>query len=147
MKYPELTVSAIIFNVHNEVLLCRSHKWDNKYVIPGGHVEYGEKLENALKREILEETGLNIHSIKLIGIKECFYNNTHYKDRHFLFMDYTCMTDTVEVTLNNEAEEYIWSKLSDLHTYELGGFTESLFNKLVDQNEKENTTNIYYNYE
>jgi nucleoside triphosphatase len=147
MKYPELTVSAIIFNAQNEILLCRSHKWDNKYVIPGGHVEYGEKLEDALRREILEETGLSISSIKLIGIKECFYNNTHYKDRHFLFMDYTCKADTLEVTLNNEAEEYVWSKLSDLHTYELGGFTESLFNKLINQNEKMNTTNIYYNYE
>lgn len=95
----------------------------------------------------MEETGLSISSIKLIGIKECFYNNTHYKDRHFLFMDYTCKADTLEVTLNNEAEEYVWSKLSDLHTYELGGFTESLFNKLINQNEKMNTTNIYYNYE
>ncbi len=145
MKYPELTVSAIIFNSRNEILLCRSHKWDNKYVIPGGHVEYGEKLEDALRREILEETGLNIFSIKLFGIKECFYSNEFYKDRHFLFMDYTCRTDSEEVTLNDEAEESVWAKLSELHTYELGGFTESLLNKLTHQ-DGNNAECIFYNY-
>ena len=147
MKYPELTVSAVIFNSNNEILLCRSHKWDDKYVIPGGHVEYGEKLEDALRREILEETGLIISDIKPLGIKECFYNNGYYKDRHFIFLDYTCNANTEEVILNDEAEEYVWSKLKDLFKYELGGFTEALLNKLLKNNDKEKGERIYYNYE
>jgi len=56
MKYPELTVSALIYNPQDQILLCRSHKWDDRYSIPGGHVEYGETLEEALRREIDEET-------------------------------------------------------------------------------------------
>ena len=147
MKYPELTVSAVIFNPENEVLLCKSHKWDDKYVIPGGHVEYGEKLEDALRREILEETGLEIKGIKPLGIKECFYNNGFYKDRHFLFMDYLCKTDSTEVTLNDEAEDYVWVKLSNLHLYELGGFTGSLLDKLTDREDGDKAESIYYNYE
>ena len=148
MKYPELTVSAVIFNSENKILLCRSHRWDDKYVIPGGHVEYGETLENALRREIMEETGLEIRDIKLLGIKECFYSNDYYKDRHFIFMDYRCKTDGREVTLNSEAEEYVWADLSELSEYELGGFTGSLLGKLVAPNENnDDSERIYYNYE
>ena len=148
MKYPELTVSAVIFNPQNKILLCRSHKWDNKYVIPGGHVEYGEKLEEALKREILEETGLQISNIRLLGIKECFYSNDFYKDRHFIFMDYTCNTQTGNVVLNNEAEEFVWTELSNLQKYELGGFTATLLSKLNNHNEKnQEKYPIYYNYD
>ena len=147
MKYPELTVSAVIFNSKKEVLLCRSHKWEDKYVIPGGHVEYGEKLEDALRREILEETGLRISSIKLLGIKECFYSNGYYKDRHFIFMDYRCSTETEDVILNDEAEEYVWTKLSDLHRYELGGFTGSLLKKLANSDNDDTAESVYYNYE
>lgn len=146
MKYPELTVSAVIYNKNNQVLLCKSHKWDNKYIIPGGHVEYGEKLEDALKREILEETGIEIHSIKPIGLKECFYSNKYYNNRHFIFMDYICRTETTKVILNDEAEEFAWVSLSDLHNYELGGFTESLLNKLKTNVNNQYKVDIYYNY-
>ncbi|ADL12770.1 NUDIX hydrolase [Acetohalobium arabaticum DSM 5501] len=57
MKYPEPTVGAVIFNPDDEILLCKSNKWDNKYVIPGGHIELGERMEKALIREIKEEKG------------------------------------------------------------------------------------------
>ena len=48
MKYPEPTVGAIIFNPDNKILLCKSHKWNNQYIIPGGHIELGEGMEEAL---------------------------------------------------------------------------------------------------
>lgn len=41
--FPEPTVGAFIFNQAGELLLSKSHKWPDKYVIPGGHVELGEK--------------------------------------------------------------------------------------------------------
>jgi nucleoside triphosphatase len=146
LKYPELTVSAVIYNEKNQILLCKSHRWENKYIIPGGHVEYGEKLEDALRREILEETGLEIYDIKPIGIKECLYSNNYYKDRHFLFLDYICRTQSKEVVLNDESEEYAWVSLSDLHNYDLGGFAESLLNKLNNRTDNRNKEQIYYNY-
>ena len=145
MKYPELTVSAVIFNSENKILLCKSHKWDDKYVIPGGHVEHGEKLEDALRREIIEETGLSIYDIKPVGLKECFYSNDFYSDRHFIFMDYTCRTDSNNVVLNDEAQEYSWVALEEISDYPLGGFTEQLLKKIISQ-DAVNKECIYYNY-
>jgi len=46
-KYPEPRVGALIFNSKGEIFLMKSHKWNNKYCIPGGHVELGEIMENA----------------------------------------------------------------------------------------------------
>ena len=114
MSYPEPAVSAIIFNPDNKILLCKSHKWSNKYVIPGGHIELGEKMEQALKREILEETGLEIYDIKLISLKDSIYNNSFHEKKHYIFIDYICKTDSYDVVLNDEAQEYEWVDLEDI---------------------------------
>ena len=146
MKYPEPTVSAIIFNPDNKILLCKSHKWNGKYVIPGGHIELGEKMEEALKREILEETGLEIYDIKLISLKESVFSETFHKGKHFIFIDYICKTDSYEVTLNDEAEEYEWVDLQEIDNYELGGFVKSLLMELKNSKESQNKVEIFYGY-
>lgn len=145
-KYPEPTVSAIIFNPEGKILLCKSHKWGDKYVIPGGHIELGEKMEEALKREILEETGLNIYDIKLISLKESIYSNTFQEKKHFIFIDYICKTTSSNVSLNDEAEEYQWVNIDEIENYNLGGFTKELLMKLRNKNESQDSVNIFYNY-
>jgi ADP-ribose pyrophosphatase YjhB (NUDIX family) len=52
-----------------EVLLCKL-KVNENYFFPGGHVEYGENAEEALKRELQEEIGVEISDIKFWGICE-----------------------------------------------------------------------------
>ena len=144
-KYPEPTVSAVIFNTDGKILLCKSHKWENKYVIPGGHIELGEKMEEALKREIMEETGLSIYDLKLISLKESIYSGTFQEKKHFIFIDYTCKTDSSSISLNDEAEEYEWADLEKIEDYDLGGFVKELLMKLRN-NESENSEKIFYNY-
>ena len=145
-KYPEPTVSAVIFNPDGEILLCKSHKWDNKYVIPGGHIELGEKMEEALKREILEETGLNIYDIKLVSLKESIYSDKFHEKKHFIFIDYICKTDSTNVFLNDEAEEYEWVDIGQIECYDLGGFTKELLMNVRNKDESQNSIKIFYNY-
>ena len=146
MKYPEPTVGAIIFNPDNKILLCKSHKWNNKYVIPGGHIELGEKMEEALKREIFEETGLEIYDIKLISLKESVFSNTFHEGKHFIFIDYICKTDSYNVALNDEAEEYELADLKEIDNYELGGFVKSLLMELQNSKDSQNKIEIFYGY-
>lgn len=146
LNYPEVTVGAVIINPDNKILLCKSHKWNNKYVIPGGHIESGEKMEEALKREILEETGLNIFDIELLSIKESIYNESFYEDRHFIFIDFICKTDSYDVFLNEEAEEYVWVKLDEIDKFKLGGFVKSLFDEIRNKEISENISEIFYGY-
>ncbi|MBI5072419.1 NUDIX domain-containing protein, partial [Candidatus Woesearchaeota archaeon] len=55
---PTVTVGPLIFNKEGKLFLMQSPKWRNKWVIPGGKIELGETMEQAVKREIKEETNL-----------------------------------------------------------------------------------------
>lgn len=107
-QFPEPTVGALIFNPKGEVFLMKSHKWKNKYVIPGGHIELGEKIEDSLKREIKEETGLAIYDIEFLMFQEFIFDNIFWKNRHFIFFDFAAKTKSKKVVLNSEGQEYIW---------------------------------------
>ncbi|HHU81445.1 MAG TPA: NUDIX domain-containing protein [Firmicutes bacterium] len=146
MKYPELTVGAVIFNPDNKILLCKSHKWNDEYVIPGGHVELGEKMEEALKREILEETGLKICDLQLLGLKESIYSESFYEKKHFIFLDFLCKTDSYNVVLNEEAEDYIWVGLEEIEKYKLNSFTKSLLTELRNKKASSKKVEIFYDY-
>jgi len=122
-QYPEPTVGALIFNPEGKVLLVRSHKWNDNYVIPGGHVEVGEKLEDAVKREVKEETGLDVYDITLLLPQEFIFGAEFWKKKHFLFFDYACRTTTSRVTLNGEGQEYVWATLEEATNLPIDPYT------------------------
>jgi len=107
-KYPEPTVGALIFNQKGKIFLMKSYKWRNKYVMPGGHIELGESISQALKREIKEETNLEIFDVKFLCLHEFIFDKAFFKKRHFLFLDFVCKTNSSEVKLNSEGQEYVW---------------------------------------
>jgi nucleoside triphosphatase len=106
--FPESTVGVFIFNPQGQLLLLRSHKWPGCYVVPGGHVELGERMEDAVLRETKEETGLDVVGLQFLCWQEFIYDPSFWKQKHFIFFDYACQTVSSEVHLNNEAESYIW---------------------------------------
>ncbi len=144
-RYPEPTVGAIIVNPSNKILLCKSPKWHDKYVIPGGHIEKGEKMEDALRREVKEETGLDIFDIELISLQESIYSKTFREDRHFIFIDFLCRTNDSRVVLNDEADEYFWAGLDEITSLDLGGYTRQFFTEFNKKNSAYKK-HIFYQY-
>ena len=59
---------AIIANRQGEILIHRRDDFKNGWSLPGGAIELGESAEEAVKREVKEETGLTVKIKKLIGI-------------------------------------------------------------------------------
>lgn len=66
---PKLTVDAVIILNGKIVLIKRKRPpYKGKFALPGGFVDIGETTEEAVAREVLEETGLSIEIVKLLGV-------------------------------------------------------------------------------
>ena len=108
---PVVTVGALIFNDSGEVLMVRTHKWSNLWGIPGGKVKWAEPSVDALRREIKEETNLEIGEIEFVLAQDCIHSKEFYRDAHFVLLNYTARVNgKVEVRLNDEAREFQWLK-------------------------------------
>src|SRR5215472_4099963 len=88
--FPEPTVGALISNNEGKILLCKSPKWFDNYTLPGGHIELGETMAEAVKREVKEEVGLDVEVEQMLIMHEAIYAKEFYKKRHFIFIDFAC---------------------------------------------------------
>jgi ADP-ribose pyrophosphatase YjhB (NUDIX family)/phosphoglycolate phosphatase-like HAD superfamily hydrolase len=106
---PIVTVGGLIRDQAGLLLLVRTHKWSNLWGIPGGKVKWGETCEQALSREIQEETGLDIADIEFVLVQDCIHSKEFYREAHFVLLNYTCLcTGQPAVRLNDEAREFRW---------------------------------------
>ena len=124
-QFPEPTVGVFIFNQQGKLLLLQSHKWPGAYVVPGGHVELGERLEEAAIREAKEETGLDVYDLEFINFQQFIYDPAFWKKRHFIFFDFAAKTSNTDVQLNDEAQEYMWVEPEDALGLELDSYTRT----------------------
>lgn len=107
-QYPEPVVGAFIFNKKGELFLMKSHKWNDMYVIPGGHIEIGETMGKALEREVKEETGLTVYDPAFICFWEFIEGEEFHKKKHMIFFNFSVKAKGNNVELNEEGQEYIW---------------------------------------
>lgn len=111
---PVITVGALILNESGQVLLVRTHKWSDLWGIPGGKTKWGEDSETALRREIKEETGLDIVDLEFILVQDCIHSPEFYRDAHFVLLNYTALAmGQPKVILNDEAREFTWVSLKE----------------------------------
>ena len=105
---PQLAVSAGIFR-DGKILLVRRAREPSKgvYTFPGGRVEFGESLIEALAREVREETGLMIEVIGLAGFREALPAKTGGHG-HFVILPFAARWVSGEVALNDELDDARW---------------------------------------
>lgn len=110
-------VNAIIMK-DGKVLLGRRNPeakyYPHYWTFPGGKVDPGERLEDALKREVREETGLEIGVVRLIRYEEGFHD-----DHHHIFFDFECNPVGGEITPCEELVEIKWFAPGDIKKLKL----------------------------
>jgi len=85
----------------------RSPKWKT-YTIPGGHIDFGETMVAAVKREIKEEVGLDIYDLEKLNTQECIFPEGFYKKSHFIFTDFSAKTKGEPKLDQEEATSFVW---------------------------------------
>ena len=120
---PYLAVSAAIFRAERVLIVRRgAPPMQGIYTLPGGGVELGETLEQAVMREVREETGLAIEPLSLAGYRQVIARDSEGKiERHFVILPFAARYLAGEISLNAELAEAKWllpSELSGLRTTE-----------------------------
>jgi len=123
---PQLAVSGAIFR-DDKILLVRRARSPGKgfYSLPGGRVEFGESLHDALRREVDEETGLRIEIVGLAGWREVLPGATG--GGHYLIMSFAARWMANEPVLNEELDDFKWLAPDDVGLGDLkltGGLPE-----------------------
>ena len=136
-KFPEPTVGALILNPDGMMFLMQSHKWRDGWVIPGGHIELGERIEEALIREVEEETGLTVYDIEFLLFQEFVYDEAFWKPRHFIFFDFVCKTDMEEVKLNSEGQAYQWVTVEEALRLPIDAYTRRMLHVYLEKREND----------
>jgi putative (di)nucleoside polyphosphate hydrolase len=122
-------VSALILNNKKEFLLVNLNSFEDKYfAIPGGGVEEGESLQDAVYREIKEELGIDRDSLELIGKSDSplrvtfktpkIKNGVEIIGSERYFFGFNFIGDNNEIKLQEEeVRAYKWVSFSDLGKY------------------------------
>lgn len=129
---PLVGVGAVIRR-GNEVLLVKraAPPKAGYYSIPGGLVEVGEELREAVKREILEETGLVIELEDLIDAIDNIVRDAEGRVQyHYILIDFLGRAVGDELHSASDAEDARWVHFDDLQKYKLTDTARYLFKKL-----------------
>ena len=117
-KRPILGVGAIILQ-GDEILLVQRGKQplQDHWSLPGGAVETGELLKNAIAREVLEETGLTIEVGEMAEIFERLMPGPNGAvEYHYVLLDYLCRVVSGTLQAGDDSCAVAWVRRQDLHT-------------------------------
>jgi ADP-ribose pyrophosphatase YjhB (NUDIX family) len=125
-RYPErplVGVGALIFE-RGRILMAQRGKPPlmDQWSLPGGLVEVGESLENAVRREVREETGLEVKPLGVLEIFERIMRNAGgAAEYHYVLLDYICHVTGGALRAGDDAKRVKWFErraLKDLHITE-----------------------------
>lgn len=139
-KYPLVVTGAFIFNDKNELFLMKSPQWNNKYICPGGKIELGESIEKATKREVKEETNIDIEELEFLGILEGVDLGEEYtkEEKHLIFLNNRAKAKKIKkIVLNDEGIQYKWlSILEWLEKDNLAKYTREAIVKFLGEKDE-----------
>ena len=117
-KRPYMAVRAIIVNDIGKVLILRRAETTlggGKWCLPGGNIEYGQTVAEAVAMEVLEETSFTAKDLQFLF----YFENlpSLESELHYINLVFKCRAEG-DIYLNSESYEHAWIDHSDMHKYE-----------------------------
>lgn len=133
-EYPErpiVGVGGVVVSKGRVLLIRRGNPpLKDEWSIPGGTLEVGETLPEAVKRELAEETGLVVSVGELIEVLERIFLDPEGRTKyHYVILDYLCKATGGNARAGSDATDLAWAEESELGKYELNAAVTRVIQK------------------
>ena len=141
-RYPDrpfLGIGALIFDGDSILLAERGHEplkgW---WSLPGGILETGETLLNGIRREVREETGLEVEPEAIFEIFERIMPDAEGRtEYHYVLIDYTCRVVSGALEAGSDVSHAVWVREEDLVAYQITEGTLAVVQRAFKARKKE----------
>ena len=133
-EHPRVGVGGVVIE-QGKVLLVRrgSEPMQGEWSLPGGLVELGEELAQALRREIGEETGLRVAVGPMVEVLDRIHLDAHGKVRfHYVLVDFLCRAESGQLEASSDAAAAQWVAPGDLGQFHLRAETLRVIEKALE---------------
>ncbi len=123
-EYPERPIVGVggVAVQDGRVLLVRRGRppLEGEWSIPGGALEVGEPLVDGVRRELREETGLEVEPLEVLAVLDRIIRDPQGRVRfHYVLIDYLCRVVSGQACAASDARECAWARPAELARYQL----------------------------
>jgi 8-oxo-dGTP diphosphatase len=113
-------VGAVVVHQGRVLLIQRGKEpLRGRWVVPGGTVELGETLEEAIVREVLEETGVRVKPRDIMTVFDRIQRSAGQVEYHYVIVDYRCDYVSGELRAASDALDAAWAAEDELERFDL----------------------------
>jgi ADP-ribose pyrophosphatase YjhB (NUDIX family) len=115
---PLVGVGAIIVSNGRVLLVCRGREpLKGHWTLPGGVLELGESLIDGVKREIAEETGLEVEPVELVELLDRIHREGEKVRYHYVIADYLCRVTGGQLRAASDADAVRWVERAEWNSH------------------------------
>lgn len=131
-------VVGLVWNGRRELLFCRMDPnrgvFPGQWGFPGGGIEGGETMVEALHRELREELGIGVTDVRPAFFKDCLHEKLFPDGSsrliYMIFLLFHCRAESEELRLCPEFVDYAWVKETDISSMEINSETADTLERL-----------------
>ena len=127
---PVVGVGAVVVKDGKALIVKRAHEpRKGEWSLPGGRVELGEALVDAVRREIKEETGLDIAVGPIVEVLDRVHHRDGRVRYHFVIVDYLCTCTGGELCAGDDADDAAWVTSDEIEAYGVNDVAAAVIRK------------------
>jgi ADP-ribose pyrophosphatase YjhB (NUDIX family) len=129
--HPVVGVGAVIVRGARALIVKRGHEpRKGEWSLPGGLLNLGESLTDAVRREVKEETGLDVELGPIVETFDRIHRDEDGRIRyHFVIVDYVCWSASGNAVAGSDADDVAWVTGDEVERYGLSAHAKAVFLK------------------